>query len=93
MNHYLIRDALDSPHLATADTLDEALISLGLDANTITKAEQMIKGAYPPDNWKSCPIPKSRKELERLEARVQKAEAELTEARKALAEYLKEAGK
>ena len=50
MNHYVIRDYQDSPQLVTADTLDEAITTLGLDANTISKAEVMIKGAFPPDN-------------------------------------------
>ena len=52
MNHYLIRDAQDSPQAVTAETLDEALQVLGLDPNDITKAEQMIDGALPPANWK-----------------------------------------
>jgi hypothetical protein len=61
MNHYLIRDTQDSPQSVTAETLDEALAKLGLDANDISKAEVMIKGAMPPDNWQDVTPPKRKK--------------------------------
>ena len=36
MNRFLIRDTQDSPQLATAETIDEALAQIGLDANDIS---------------------------------------------------------
>ena len=44
MNHFLIRDE-DSPQAITAESLDEALAQLGLDAADISKAEVMIAGS------------------------------------------------
>jgi hypothetical protein len=61
MNHYLIRDAQDSPQAVTAETLDEALTKLGLDANDISRAEVMITGALPPANWRDVTPPKHKK--------------------------------
>ena len=61
MNHYVIRDANDSPQSATAETLDEALTTLGLDVDGISKAEVMIKGAMPPNNWQDVTPPKRKK--------------------------------
>ena len=61
MNHFLIRDIQDSPQLATAETLDEALGQLGLDANDISRAEVMIAGAVPPANWLDVTPPKRKK--------------------------------
>lgn len=82
MNHYLIRDAQDSPQAVTAETLDEALQVLGLDPNDITKAEQMIDGALPPANWKDVTPPKSKKLTPEQKMRVevlQKVDAELSD--------------
>src|SRR5208283_4747253 len=61
MNHFLIRDMEDSPQAITAESLDEALAQLGLDAADISKAEVMIAGALPPDNWKDVTPPKRKK--------------------------------
>ena len=61
MNHFLIRDMQDSPQAITAESLDEALAKLELDANDISKAEVMIKGAMPPDNWQDVTPPKRKK--------------------------------
>jgi len=62
MNHYLIRDAQNSLQAVTAKTLDEALTQLGLDAADISRAEVMIAGALPPDNWQDV-TPAKRKKL------------------------------
>jgi len=61
MNHYLIRDAQNSPQAVTAKTLDEALPQLGLDAADISRAEVMIAGALPPGNWQDVTPPKRKK--------------------------------
>ena len=77
MNHYVIRDLNDSPQSATADTLDEAITTLGLDANTISKAEQMIPGAFPPDNWQDVTPPKQPKKAKTTEDKLRNEIAEL----------------
>ena len=77
MNHYVIRDLNDSPQSVTADTLDEALATLGLDANTISKAEVMIKGAFPPDNWQDVTPPKQPKKAKTTEDKLREEIAEL----------------
>jgi enamine deaminase RidA (YjgF/YER057c/UK114 family) len=61
MNHYVIRDANDSPQSTTAETLDSALAQIGLDADDVVKAEVMVKGAFPPDNWQDVTPPKRKK--------------------------------
>ena len=77
MNHYVIRDLNDSPQSATADTLDEAITTLGLDANTISKAEVMIKGAFPPDNWQDVTPAKQPKKAKTTEDKLREEIAEL----------------
>ena len=77
MNHYVIRDLNDSPQSATAETLDEALATLGLDADGISKAEVMIKGAMPPDNWKDVTPAKAPKKAKTTEDKLRDEIAEL----------------
>jgi hypothetical protein len=82
MNRFLIRDAQDSPQLATAETLDEALAKLGLDADDISRAEVMIAGAIPPANWVDV-TPLKRKKLtpeQKIRAGVLKEVEELFDA-------------
>ena len=79
MNHFLIRDMQDSPQTTTAESLDQALTKLGLDADDVVKAEVMIPEAFPPGNWRDVTPPKRKKLTleQKMRAEVLKAVEEL----------------